>query len=92
MWTYYVHMKTATIREVRNEFSKLETWLAEGETIEIRRRGVPVAHLTRPVTETKKPVVWPDIRARQRRISGDRVLSQEDLDAIKAYELEGQEG
>ena len=38
-------MKTATVRELRNEFSRLSKWLAKGETIEILKRGKPIAEL-----------------------------------------------
>ncbi len=38
-------MKTATVRQLRNEFGRLSKWLARGETIEILKRGRPVANL-----------------------------------------------
>ena len=38
-------MKTATIRDLRNEFARLSKWLERGETIEILKRGKPVADL-----------------------------------------------
>ena len=38
-------MKTATIRELRNDFSRLSKWLERGETIEIVKRGKPIADL-----------------------------------------------
>jgi prevent-host-death family protein len=38
-------MKTATVRELRNDFSRLSKWLEKGETIEILKRGKPVAQL-----------------------------------------------
>lgn len=38
-------MKTATVRELRNAFPKLAKLLAKGETIEIVKRGKPIADL-----------------------------------------------
>ena len=38
-------MKTATIRDLRNDFRRLSKWLERGETIEIVKRGKPVADL-----------------------------------------------
>jgi antitoxin (DNA-binding transcriptional repressor) of toxin-antitoxin stability system len=38
-------MKTATVRELRNDFGRLSKWLEKGETIEILKRGKPVAEL-----------------------------------------------
>ena len=38
-------MKTATVRQLRNDFGRLSKWLEKGETIEILKRGKPVANL-----------------------------------------------
>ena len=38
-------MKTATIRDLRNDFARLSKWLEKGETIEILKRGRHVADL-----------------------------------------------
>ena len=38
-------MKTATIHDLRNDFARLSKWLEQGETIEIVKRGKPVADL-----------------------------------------------
>jgi hypothetical protein len=39
MWTDSVHMKTGSVRDLRNNFAKLEAWLEEGEQIQIEKRG-----------------------------------------------------
>ena len=39
------HMKTATVRELRNDFGKLSKWLSAGETIQIVKRGQPFARM-----------------------------------------------
>jgi len=49
-------MKTATIRELRNNFSRLFKWLEKGETIEIIKRGKAVAELV-PKTGGKPKVL-----------------------------------
>jgi hypothetical protein len=46
MWTQYVHMKTVTVRDIRNNFSKVETWLGEGEEIQIQKRGKSIGYLS----------------------------------------------
>jgi antitoxin (DNA-binding transcriptional repressor) of toxin-antitoxin stability system len=38
-------MKTASVRELRNDFSRISKWLARGQTVEILKRGKPVADL-----------------------------------------------
>ena len=41
-------MKTATVRELRTAFPKVEAWLAEGERVLITKGGKPVAQLIEP--------------------------------------------
>ncbi len=38
-------MKTATIRDLRNEFARLSKWLEKGETVQIIKRGKPYARV-----------------------------------------------
>ncbi len=92
MWTYFVHMKTATVRDLRNNFSQLEAWLAEGEQIQIEKRGEPVALLS-PVDRKASPKrLLPDFAARRRAIWGDRVFTEAEVAEMRAFELEGEEG
>lgn len=70
-------MKTATVRDLRNHFSKVEAWLLDGEQVCIEKRGEPVAMLTaiKPdpvVTKVKNP----DFEARRKAIWGDRVFTK----------------
>ena len=87
-------MKTATVRDLRNDFASLEAALAEGETIRIEKRGRPVALLSpmTSVAEGDAPVVNPDFRARLKKIWGDRCFSAEEVREMREYELEGEEG
>ena len=50
-------MKTATVRELRNDFSRLSKWLAKGETIEILKRGKPVADLVPKIPRRHKTLL-----------------------------------
>lgn len=92
MWTYFVRMKTATLRDLRNDFSKLEAWLGEGEQICIEKRGKPIAMLTPVDAATVKKVKMPDFAARRKAIWGDRVFSEEEVKAMRDAELEGDPG
>jgi antitoxin (DNA-binding transcriptional repressor) of toxin-antitoxin stability system len=38
-------MKTATVRELRNDFNRLSKWLENGETVRIVKRGKPFARV-----------------------------------------------
>jgi antitoxin (DNA-binding transcriptional repressor) of toxin-antitoxin stability system len=46
-------MKTATVRELRTAFPKVESWLAEGELVIITKAGKPVAQLCPPPSPGK---------------------------------------
>lgn len=83
-------MKTATVRDLRNDFGKLETWIREGEQIEITKRGQPVARLVPAVVE-RKPVKI-DFMAQLKETWGDRVFSADEVQAMRDAELEGEDG
>jgi antitoxin (DNA-binding transcriptional repressor) of toxin-antitoxin stability system len=38
-------MKTATIRDLRNDFARLSKWLEKGETVPLLKRGKPFARV-----------------------------------------------
>ena len=86
-------MKTATVRDLRNNFSKLEAWLKDGMEICIEKRGEPVAMLT-AMKPRRHParIEGPDFAARRKAIWGDRIFSEEEVKAMREYELEGEEG
>jgi prevent-host-death family protein len=84
-------MKTATVRDVRNRFSALETWVEHGEKIEIRKRGKPVAWLV-PVPLASKKLVKPDFAARRRAIWKGRVFSTAEIKAMRNAERESDLG
>ena len=85
-------MPTATIADLRNNFRRVSAWIDEGQDVEITRHGKPFARLVPETISRSKPVVWPDFAARRREVWGDRVFSAKEVEEMKAYELEGQEG
>jgi len=60
------HMKTATVREIRNEFAKVLGWIEDGEQVEITKRRRVVARLV-PVKPKAKKIEWPDFEARRKK-------------------------
>ncbi len=83
------HMRTATVRELRNDFPRIEAWVHEGESINISKRGKVIAVLV-PVrgdaaSRPSRPKV--DIMARLRETWGERVLTMEQVAAMRADEL-----
>ncbi len=85
-------MKVATVRELRNSFSMLEVWLAEGEEIRIEKRGQPIGVLTGWKPETPASAAKPDFAARRKAIWGTRVFTDAEVASMRADELEGEEG
>jgi antitoxin (DNA-binding transcriptional repressor) of toxin-antitoxin stability system len=92
MWTEDVHVRTATVRDLRNNFAKLEAWLKNGEEICIEKRGEPVAMLTAMRRAKVDKVKNPDFAARRKAIWGDRVFTAAEVRAMREAELEGEEG
>lgn len=94
MWTNYVHMKTATVRDLRNNFAKLEGWLAEGQQVNILKRGEPIAVLRRPckVKQGRGELARPDFKSRRQALWGDQVLSAKEVAALREAELTSEEG
>jgi antitoxin (DNA-binding transcriptional repressor) of toxin-antitoxin stability system len=85
-------MRTVTVRELRNSFSKLEAWLAEGERIRIEKRGQPIAELRGLAGGSSGQPVKPDFAARRKAIWGDRLFSDAEVAEMRAAELSGEEG
>jgi prevent-host-death family protein len=76
-------MQTATVRELRNHYTRLLTRVRAGEEIVITQRGEPVARLIpeRPAEPVK--INWADSPALTRDRTGERMLTGEEaLDLI----------
>ena len=69
-----IHMKTATVRQLRTEFPKVLAWVNAGQEVAITRRRKIVANLTPAGDAPKKKPAVPDFRARLRTICGDKVI------------------
>ena len=50
-------MKTATVRELRNDYSKILRWVVSGEEVQVTRRGTPIAKVV-PMEKTGAKVDW----------------------------------
>jgi antitoxin (DNA-binding transcriptional repressor) of toxin-antitoxin stability system len=78
-------MKTATLRDLRYDFKKIEAWLKAGEDVEITRHSKPFACVTLP-KKPKAKLVHPDYAAQAKAIWGDRVFSAEEVEEMRAFE------
>lgn len=84
-------MKTATVRELRNDFPRIEAWVHEGESVSISKRGKVIATLI-PASSTAQAVQKVDIMARLRKNWGERVFTMEEVKAMRDDELAGDLG
>jgi len=85
-------MKTATVRDLRNRFPRVAAWITEGETVEVTKAGKLFARLVPPASTKTPKLVKPDIMARLKKTWGTRVFSAQEVAAMRAAELEGEEG
>ena len=80
-------MKTATIRQVRNDFGTVLHWVAEGEEVTVLNRTRPVARILPPRPQVQETVRIPNFTARAKAIFGDRQTH-----AVEALLQEREEG
>lgn len=79
-------MKTATVRDLRYDFPKIEAWLAGGEEILITKHSKPIAKISSEITPPEVLPPLPDFKARLKRTWGDRFFTQEEVDEMRAFE------
>jgi antitoxin (DNA-binding transcriptional repressor) of toxin-antitoxin stability system len=80
-------MKTASVRDLRYDFPKVEAWLKAGEVIQITKRNKVIGKLmpeAKPEPRVLPPL--PDFEARRKRIWGDRVYTQAEWEADRQWE------
>ena len=75
------HMTAATVRDLRYRFPEIESRLARGEEIVIRKRRQVIARLL-PVRP--KPQDYPDFAARQRKIFGEKKVRRTGAELVAA--------
>lgn len=51
-------MKSTTVRELRNNYSRVLKWVSKGEEVEVTRRGSVVAKVIPPVPSRPAEVDW----------------------------------
>ena len=70
-------MKTTTVRELRNNYSKVLQWVSKGEEVEITRRGKVVAKVVPPIPATARKVDWAQSAALTRPSWRNRLTAKE---------------
>ena len=74
------NMKTATIRQVRHDFSTVLTWVTAGEEVTVLNRTRPVARICPPRVQPRARFKMPDFAARAKAVFGSRVISNSVLE------------
>jgi len=75
-------MKTATLRQLRNETSLLAKWVEAGETVVVTKRSKPLFRLIAANPEETDNSPLPDFKARQREIFPDGPLGHTGAELI----------
>ncbi len=68
-------MKTASVRQLRQNFKNLLAWIETGQEVQITKRRRVVARLVPDIAAKGKPLKMPDFAARLKRIHGGTVIS-----------------
>ena len=76
-------MRVATVRELRNNYSKVLQWVAKGEEVEITRRGKVVAKVVPPGSATVASVDWTQSAALKRQ-PWSKILTAQESAALLA--------
>jgi antitoxin (DNA-binding transcriptional repressor) of toxin-antitoxin stability system len=79
-------MKTATIRDLRLTFPKVEAWLASGETVRLTKRGRPIARIVPDTTATGRKLVKTDFAKQLKETWGNKVFTNAEIQAMRDYE------
>jgi len=79
-------MKTATVRDLRYDFPRIEAWLESGQEVLITKHSKPVARVSpAPIAKPVK-LKHPDYAARRKRIWGDRIFTAAEVEEMRAFE------
>jgi prevent-host-death family protein len=82
-------MKSTTVRELRNNYSKVLKWVSKGEEVEVTRRGKVVAKVIPPIPPSRAEVDWSKSAALNRK-PWSTTLTSEQSAAILAESQAGE--
>jgi antitoxin (DNA-binding transcriptional repressor) of toxin-antitoxin stability system len=75
-------MKTASVRDLRQNFARIRAWLEAGEEVAITLRRHAIATLVPGPRKKSDQRPLPDIGARLKKVFGQRVISDQTMKAI----------
>jgi prevent-host-death family protein len=82
LWHIMLHMKTASIRDVRNDFNRVLAWVDNGEEVAITKHRRTVARLVPAHAPKAARARMPDLAGRLQKVFGDKVVSDQVLGAV----------
>lgn len=75
-------MKTASVRDLRQDFPRILAWLQSGEEVAITLRREPIATLVPRARRKRGRRARPDLAARLRQVFGERVIPDQTMQAL----------
>jgi prevent-host-death family protein len=75
-------MKTASIRDMRHDFSRILAWVSNGEEVAITKHRRTVARLMPARASKTADVRMPDIAGRLQKVFGRKVISDKAMGAV----------
>jgi antitoxin (DNA-binding transcriptional repressor) of toxin-antitoxin stability system len=82
----FITMKTATVRDLRYDFPKIESWLAGGEEILITKHSKPIARMSADMVSGLPLAPLPDFKARLEKTWGERFFTRQEVEEMRAFE------
>ena len=76
------HMKTASVRDLRQDFPRVLAWLQAGEKVAITMRRQAIATLIPCPKKKRARCPMPDLTMRLQKVFGHRVIPDQAVDAI----------
>lgn len=76
------HMKTASVRDLRQNFPRVLAWLQSGEEVAITLRRQAIATLVPHPRPKRAQRTMPDIGARLRKVFGGRIIPDQTMKAM----------
>ena len=74
-------MRTASVRDIRQNFPRVMAWIADGEQVAVTMRRKVVARLVPERAERRIKAPTPDFAAISREIFGSRTFRQDAMEA-----------
>jgi len=83
------HVKSASVRDLRQNFPRVLAWIQAGEEVAITMRRQTLARLV-PWPRKKGPrKTLPDLSARLRKVFGQKIISDQTIKAILDQDRRG---